>query len=237
MVAIVGEAGVRLRPEAAGFEAEAESGILGPLTGVAKRAAGLFAAAFAAEKVGSFLKESVTQASDLSESTSKVGAVFGDSAQSVLDFAANASTAFGQTRGQPLEAAGTFGNLLRSIGLTSSQAADMSTSMVGLASDLASFNNTDPAEALEALRAGLTGETEPLKRYGINLNDATLKAEAMRLGLDTTGSTLSANTKAQAAYSLIMQQSSLAQGDFARTSSGLANQQRIMWRRFPYVKA
>jgi hypothetical protein len=104
----------------------------------------------------------------------------------------------------------------------------MSTSMVGLASDLASFNNTDPAEALEALRAGLTGETEPLKRYGINLNDATLKAEAMRLGLDTTGSTLSANTKAQAAYSLIMQQSSLAQGDFARTSAGLANQQRIM---------
>jgi phage-related protein len=228
MVAIVGEAGVRLRPEAAGFEAEAESGILGPLTGVAKRAAGLFAAAFAAEKVGSFLKESVTQASDLSESTSKVGVVFGDSAQSVLDFAANASTAFGQTRGQALEAAGTFGNLLRSIGLTSSQAADMSTSMVGLASDLASFNNTDPAEALEALRAGLTGETEPLKRYGINLNDATLKAEAMRLGLDTTGSTLSANTKAQAAYSLIMQQSSLAQGDFARTSAGLANQQRIM---------
>ena len=227
-VSILGEAAVRLRPNADGFEAEAETGILGPLTGVAKRAAGLFAAAFAAEKVGDFLKESVTQASDLSESTSKVGVVFGDSAQQVLDFAANASTAFGQTRGQALEAAGTFGNLLRSIGLTADESANMSTKMVGLASDLASFNNTDPAEALDALRSGLTGETEPLKRYGINLNDATLKAEALRLGLDASGATLSANTKAQAAYSLIMQQSSLAQGDFARTSAGLANQQRIM---------
>jgi phage-related protein len=227
-VSILGEAAIRLRPDAGGFQAEAQAGIVGPIGEVAKKAAGLFAAAFAAEKVGEFLKESVTQASDLSESTSKVGVVFGDSAQEVLDFAANASSAFGQTRGQALEAAGTFGNLLRSIGLTADESANMSTKMVGLASDLASFNNTDPAEALEALRAGLTGETEPLKRYGINLNDATLKAEALRLGLDASGATLSSNVKAQAAYSLIMQQSTLAQGDFARTSAGLANQQRIM---------
>jgi hypothetical protein len=83
----------------------------------------------------------------------------------------------------------------------------MSTKFVGLASDLASFNNTDPAQALDALRSGLTGETEPLKQYGINLNDAALKQEALRLGLDASGPTLSASAKAQAAYSLIMQQS------------------------------
>lgn len=228
MVAIVGEAGVKLRPEASRFGAEAEREISGTMPGVARKAAGYFAAAFAVVGIGTFLKGAVDAASDLSESTSKVGVVFGDASQQVLDFAANSASAFGQSRGQALEAAGTFGNLLRSIGLTEDASAKMSTSMVGLASDLASFNNTDPAEALDALRAGLTGETEPLKRYGINLNDATLKQEAMRLGLDTSGSTLSANTKAQAAYSLIMQQSSLAQGDFIRTSQGLANQQRIM---------
>jgi hypothetical protein len=77
----------------------------------------------------------------------------------------------------------------------------MSTKFVGLASDLASFNNTDPAQALDALRSGLTGETEPLKQYGINLNDAALKQEALRLGLDASGPTLSASAKAQAAYS------------------------------------
>jgi phage-related protein len=228
VVAIVGEAGIKLRPEASGFAREADAEVSGSLPGVAKKAAGFFVAAFAAVEVGKFFVDAIGAASDLSESTSKVGVVFGQSSQKVLDFAANASTAFGQSRGQALEAAGTFGNLLRSIGLTEDASADMSTKMVGLASDLASFNNTDPAEALDALRSGLTGETEPLKRYGINLNDATLKQEAMRLGLDATGPTLSANTKAQAAYSLIMQQSSLAQGDFARTAGGLANQQRIM---------
>lgn len=228
MVAIVGEAGVKLRPEASGFAKEADAQVSDELPGVAKKAAGFFAAAFAVVGIGAFVKNAVSDASDLSESASKVGVVFGDASQQVLDFAANASSAFGQSKGQALEAAGTFGNLLRSIGLTEQASADMSTRMVGLASDLASFNNTDPAEALEALRSGLTGETEPLKRYGINLNDAALKQEALRLGLDASGATLSANTKAQAAYSLIMQQSSLAQGDFLRTSAGLANQQRIM---------
>jgi hypothetical protein len=76
-ISILGEAAIRLRPNSEGFQAEAEAGIVGPLGGVAKKAAGLFAAAFAAEKVGEFLKDSVTQASDLSESTSKVGVVFG----------------------------------------------------------------------------------------------------------------------------------------------------------------
>jgi hypothetical protein len=74
---VVGEAAVRLRPETSTFKGEAESEIDSSLPGVAKKAAGFFAAAFAAEKVGEFLKESVTQASDLSESTSKVGVVFG----------------------------------------------------------------------------------------------------------------------------------------------------------------
>jgi phage-related protein len=234
---VIGEAAVRLRPETSTFKGEAEGEIDSAIPGVAKKAAGYFVAAFAAVKIGEFLKGSIEAASDLSESTSKVGVVFGSASQQVLDFAANSSTAFGQTKGQALEAAGTFGNLLRSLGLSEKASADMSTSFVGLASDLASFNNTDPAEALEALRSGLTGETEPLKRYGINLNDATLKQEALRLGLDASGSTLSAATKAQAAYSLIMQQSSLAQGDFARTSSGLANQQRIMSAQFTDLQA
>jgi phage-related protein len=236
-VSILGEAAIRLRPNSEGFQAEAEAGIVGPLGAVAGKAAGLFAAAFAAEKVGEFLKDSVMQASDLSESTSKVGVVFGSASQQVLDFAANSASAFGQSKGQALEAAGTFGNLLRSIGMTADQSATMSTKMVGLASDLASFNNTDPAQALDALRAGLTGETEPLKQYGINLNDAALKQEALRLGLDASGPTLSASAKAQAAYSLILQQSTLAQGDFARTGGGLANQTRIMASQFADLKS
>ncbi|MDP5182182.1 hypothetical protein QOZ88_05995 [Blastococcus sp. BMG 814] len=214
-----------------------EKSIGGRMKGIAGAAAGAFIAAWGAAKVGEFITGSITAATDLSESTSKIGVVFGGASQQVLDFAANASSAFGQSRGQALEAAGTFGNLLRSLGLTEQASAEMSTSMVGLASDLASFNNTDPAEALDALRAGLTGETEPLKKFGVNLNDATLKAKALELGLSDGKATLDASAKAQAAYALVMEQTSLAQGDFARTSAGLANQQRILGAQWTDVSA
>lgn len=187
--------------------------------------------------IAQFAKESIKAASDLSESVSKAKVVFGDSSKEVMKFAENSATAFGQSKQQAIEAAGTFGNLFVSMKLGQKESAGMSTSLVRLASDLASFNNTDPAEALEALRAGLVGETEPLRRFGINLNDATLKAEAMALGLEFVGDQMTPATKAQAAYSLILKQSTTAQGDFARTSAGLANQQRIMTAQFEDAKA
>jgi len=234
---IIGEAGVRLRPEASTFGREAEAEVDGKLPGVAKKAAGYFALAFAAVGVGAFLKDAIGRASDLGESASKVGVVFGDSADEVKAFAATASTSLGITEAQALEATGTFGNLLRSVGLTSDESAEMSTSMVQLASDLASFNNTDPTEALDALRSGLVGETEPLKRFGINMNEAALSAKAVELGLADQGEQLDAQSKAAAAYALIMEQTSLAQGDFARTSAGLANQQRIITAQFGDLSA
>jgi len=167
-------------------------------------------------------------ASDLAESTSKAEVVFGNQADAVKKFASNAASAMGMSSQQALEAAGTYGNLFRSMGIGTEQSSKMSTTMVKLASDLASFNNASPEEALLALKSGLTGETEPLKRFGINLNEARLKAEAMALGLSDGKGALDANAKAQAAYSLIMKDSVLAQGDFERTSGGLANQMRII---------
>ena len=98
-----------------------------------------------------------------------------------------------------------------------------------LASDLASFNNTSPEDAIQAIGAALRGEAEPIRRYGILLNDATLKNEALALGLiKTTKEALSPANKVLAAQSAIYKQTSDAQGDFARTSDGLANSQRIL---------
>jgi len=127
-----------------------------------------------------------------------------------------------------LAAAATYGNLFRSMGMTEELSATMSINLVKLAGDLASFNNLDPTEVFEKLRAGLTGEAEPLKSLGVNINETVIKLKAMELGLSDGKSVLDANSKATAAYALIMEQTSLAQGDFARTSDGLANQQRIL---------
>jgi predicted nucleic acid-binding Zn-ribbon protein len=170
----------------------------------------------------------VNMASNLEESQSKVNVVFGASAKIVNDFAATSATSFGITKQAALEATGTFGNLLQAFGVGKSQAADMSTTLIGLAADLASFNNTGIEDAIQALRSGLSGETEPLKRFGVALNDVRLKQEATTLGLYDGKGALDINAKTQAAYALILKDTSLAQGDFARTSGGFANQMRIL---------
>ena len=183
-------------------------------------------AAFSAVSVGAY--KAIQSASDLAESQSKVGVVFGDSAKQVEDFAKSSATSFGITKQAALEATGTYGNLFQAFGVGQGQAAEMSTTLVGLAADLASFNNTTVDDAILALRSGLSGETEPLKRYGIAINDVRLKEEARNMGLYSGKGALDITAKTQAAYALILKDSTLAQGDFERTSGGLANQQRIL---------
>ncbi|WP_405061899.1 hypothetical protein OG474_09660 [Kribbella sp. NBC_01505] len=210
------------------------SGILGSLKGIA----GPIAALVAGTAVIDFFKDAVNGASDLSESTSKVGVVFKSSAAQILQASQTSAKGMGLSKEAYLAATGTLGNLLVSLDLAPQKAADMSQQMVKLAGDLASFNNVSPEEALDALKAGLTGEAEPLKKFGVNMNDATLKAQALKMGLiKSTKDALNPQTKALAAQALIMAQTKTAQGDFARTSGGLANQQRILAAQFLDVKA
>ena len=166
-------------------------------------------------------------ASDLEESQSKVQVVFGASADAVRDFAKQSATSMGMSEASALEAAGTYGNLFRAMGIGQKESQNMSTTLVQLAGDLASFNNTSVDDAILALRSGLSGETEPLKRFGVNLTVARIKTEALSMGLMEQGGELTAAAKAQATYSLVMKDTTLAQGDFARTSDGAANSMKI----------
>jgi hypothetical protein len=170
----------------------------------------------------------VQQASNLEESQSKVNTVFKNSAFIVDNFAKTSASSFGITKQAALEAAGTFGNLIQAFGIGEGQAANMSVTLVSLAADLASFNNTPIEEAIMALRSGLSGEAEPLKRFGVAINDVRLKQEAMNMGLYDGKGALDITAKTQAAYALILKDTNLAQGDFARTSEGFANQMRIL---------
>lgn len=170
----------------------------------------------------------VTSASDLNEQLSRTGAVFGEAAGAVTDFATTTAQSLGITRTEALEAAGSFGTLFTAAGLSREAAAGMSTDLVRLAADLASFNNISPTEALDKLRSGLVGEAEPLRSVGVLLNEAGVKAKAMELGLGAVGRELTEAEKVQARYALILDQTQTAQGDFARTSTSLANAQRII---------
>jgi len=180
----------------------------------------------------------VQSASALEESMSKVQVVFGSASAEVVRFADEAAKNIGISKQAALEATGTYGNLLQAFGIGQQGAQQMSTQLVQLAADLASFNNANIDDVLLALRSGLSGETEPLKRFGIAINDVRLKEQALSDGLiKTAKGVLPVNIKAQAAFALIMKDSSLAQGDFARTSDGVANMMRILKASFDDVRA
>lgn len=188
-------------------------------------------------KIPGIISGAVGAASDLSESLSKVRIVFGDASGEIEAFASTAAKSMGMSRQAALEATGTFGNFLQAMGLAKAPAAEMSKAMVTLAADLASFNNANPEEVLLALRSGLSGEAEPMRRFGVALSETAVKAKAAQLGLKAVGGELTEQQKIQARYAIIMEQTAMAQGDFARTSTGLANSQRILKAEFADLQA
>ena len=168
-------------------------------------------------------------ASDLAETQSKVGVIFGDAADDIEKFASSAAKSLGQSKQQAMDASATFATFGKSAGLAGGDLSKFAIDMTGLASDVASFNNVSPEEAIEAIGSALRGEAEPMRKFGVLLDDAALKSEAMKLGLiKTTKDALSPANKVLAAQAAILSQTKDAQGDFARTSDGLANKQRIL---------
>ncbi len=187
--------------------------------------------------VGAAAFKAVQSASDLAEATAATEQIFGDAADAVLKFSESAATAFGQSKQDALEGAQIFGTFGKAAGLAGDDLSGFTTGLLGLASDIASFRNASPEEVIEAIGAGLRGESEPLRRFGVLLNDAKLKAEAMALGIYSGNKPLTQQQKILAAEAVIYKQTADAQGDFARTSDGLANSQRILAARFSNVIA
>jgi len=200
-------------------------GKVGKVAGAALAAATVAAGAFAV-KIG---VEAVKAASDLSETISKVGVLFGKTSKDIEKFAEGAASSLGQTKQQALDAAATFATFGKAAGLSGQDLSKFSIDFVKLSSDLASFNNTSPEQAINAIGSALRGEAEPLRAYGVLLDDASLRQEALALGIiSTTKNALTPQQKVLAAQALIYKQTGAAQGDFERTSDGLANKTRIL---------
>jgi hypothetical protein len=187
--------------------------------------------------VKSVIGPAITAASNLQESMQKVNVIFGKGAGEVEKFAASAARSLGQSKQSVLDAAGAFGTFGKAAGLSGQDLAVFSNDFTTLATDLASFNNTSPEEAVQAIGAALRGEAEPLRRFGVLLNDATLKQEALNLGIYDGKGALTAQQKILAAQAAIYKQTTDAQGDFLRTSDGLANSQRTLSAEFANIQA
>lgn len=246
----------------------------------AKGVGGAIAGAFAIDKV----KDMVKAGAELEDQIGATGVVFGSAAKDVQGWSKTTAEASGLSQTAALTAANTFATFGKAAGLGSDDLATFSSDLTGLAADLGSFKGTSTEQAIGAVGAALRGEAEPIRAYGVLLDDATLKARAMSMGLVTaagdstaikqamlnasgaqekynkavkehgegSAEAQDANTKltiAQeklakategtipdltqqqkvlAAEQEIYAQTTDAQGDFARTSDGAANSQKIL---------
>ena len=182
----------------------------------------------AARKFADFVKDGITYASDLDEVQNVIDVTFGNSADAVNQYAKDAIQQYGLSELAAKKYAGSLGAMLKSSGVAGDELTEMATSLVGLTGDMASFYNLDPEEAFSKLSSAIAGETEPLRSLGINMNVANLEAYALSKGIDKAWSSMTQAEQTTLRYQYIMENAADAQGDFARTSDSLANQNKTL---------
>ena len=170
----------------------------------------------------------ISMASDQNEAMSAVQTVYGDASASIIKASEMSAKSVGMSQQEYLSGAATLGVYANSAGFAGDAASQFGQDILGAAADMASFYNADPSETLQAIESGLMGEAEPLRKYGILLNDATVNQYAWTHGIAASGEELTDQQKVAARYGYIMENMGAAQGDFSRTSGGLANQLRIL---------
>ncbi len=179
--------------------------------------AALGAMGFAAGKL-------VQLGSDANETLNLLNESFKDQSQAVQDWASTFATEANRSEFELREMAGTLGAVLNPLMDENTEvAANMSTKLAQLSVDLGSFFNVADSDALAALRSGIVGETEAIKRLGIVMLDATLEAFRLEKGITKTFKSMTIAEKTALRYEFILDQTRLAQGDAARTAEGWAN--------------
>lgn len=210
------------------------SGLRSSLSGLAKIAV----TAFAGKQLIDYGKNAVESASDLAEAQNVVDVSFGKSADKMEKFADTCVETYGISKLTAKQTGSVFAAIGSGMGLAEDSATDMAVAMTGLSADMASFYNVEQDVAATALKSVYTGETETLKQFGIVMTEANLEAYALSQGITKSYSAMSQAEKVQLRYNYVMQQTALAQGDFARTSGGWANQTRMLsekWKEFSTV--
>ncbi len=195
------------------------------LVTAAKKAAKAIATIGIGTAVGAF--KLTDMASNLSETLNKVDVSFGKNSGSVKEWSKNSIKDMGLAQQTALDMAALFGDMGTGMGIPQKEAANMSMKLTQLGADLASFKNMDIEEVTTALNGVFTGETESLKRLGVVMTQANLEAFALSKGLKKPIDEMSESEKVMLRYEYVLSKTKNAQGDFARTGGGFANQLRM----------
>ncbi len=194
-------------------------------------------AALSVRAVTDFAKTSINAASDLEESLNALSVSYGEASEGIAKLGEDAATRLGVTQSAFNQAAVRFSAFADRVVGEGGDVEGFVDDITTRAADFASVFNIDVAEALQVFQSGLSGEAEPLKRFGINLLQSEVQAFALRTGLIEVGETMTEQQKVQARYGLLMETTAKTAGDFANTSDGLANSQRILQANFQDMQA
>ena len=175
--------------------------------------------------------------SDLQETINKVDVSFGSSSTTVKAWAQDSIKSMGLARQSALDATALFGDMGTGMGQTQQEASKMSMGLTQLGADMASFKNVSFERAQTALAGIYTGETEALKGLGIVMTQTNLEEFARSKGINKSMQEMSQAELVQLRYNYVMDKTKNAQGDFARTSDGLANKTRIQAERTKELSA
>lgn len=199
----------------------------------------------------------VDLASQLTEVQNVVDTTFGDMASKVDDFTKTSIQDFGMSELTVKQISSRFQALGTSVGISSEQVAngtavankalmsqnntlykttdsmaDMSLNLTKLAGDMASFYDVDQADVAKSLQSIFSGTIAPLRRYGLDLTQATLSEWAMKNGLDANIKSMTQAEKVLLRYNYVMANTQAAQGDFAKTANTWANSVRVLKQEF-----
>ena len=166
----------------------------------------------------SSFKKAIDISSDLTEVQNVVDNAFGDFASKVEELSSRSIQDFGMSELTTKQIAGRFQAMGMAMGFAQGKMSDMSIGLTKLAADMASFYNVSQEEVARSLQAVFSGETEPLRKYGLDLTQTTLKEYALKNGLDANISSMTQAQKTMLRYQYVMANTAIAQGDFARTS-------------------
>ena len=168
----------------------------------------------------------VKSASDYEESANKVEVVFKDQEKAVKQFAKTTVDNFGIAEGTALEMISLYGDMATSMDMTTEEAANMGIELVGRSGDLASFKNISLDVARNSLKSIFTGETESLKNLGVVMTETNLKQYMLAEGYQKEYKELTEKEKIMLRYNYVLDKTSAAEGDYARTKEGTANSTR-----------
>ena len=200
-----------------------------------KRVGSIIAATFSVRAIVNFGKQAVETASDLQEVQNVVDTAFGSMSYKMEQFADKAIKTYGISKLTAKRTASTYMAMASGMGIAANEASNMALDLTGLSADMASFYNISQDIADTALKSVFTGETETLKQFGIVMTQTNLQQFAYQQGIKKSIQQMTQAEQVQLRYNYVMQQTQLAQGDFARTQNSWANQTRILsetWKEF-----